>query len=179
MTMDAETPTVPASPYGIKPTRWIRPVVLALLLVAFDEQGVIAFLLGVFLVLVYLPRSLWARKYAACRRERLQRLAIYLAAIAAVIGLRIVNTGIGKQRADAVVAAVERFHAREGKYPERLDQLVPDFLPEVPAKAKLTLMDSGFRYRASAQSHSLSYVIMPPFGRREYQFETRSWSDLD
>lgn len=165
--------------YGTQPTRWVRPVVLSLLLVALDEQGIIAFLIGVCLLLFYLPRSLWAKKYAACRRDRLLRLAIYMTAIALVFALRIINSDIAKQRAAQVITAVESYKAKNGAYPERLQQLVPEFLPGIPAKAKPTLMDTGFHYRASAQRHVLSYVAMPPFGRLEYSFESRDWSFID
>ena len=167
------------SPYGDKPVRWIKPVLLSVLLVAFDEQGVIAFLLGVFLVLVYLPRSLLAKKYSACRKERLYRFGIYVMAVAMVFGLRVINAEIAKQRAGAVIAAVETYQERNGKFPDRLDQLVPGFVSEIPSKAKITFMDTGFRYQATDGDHSLTYVSFPPFGRRVYQFEKKEWSDLD
>lgn len=168
-----------ATPYGTRPTRWVRPVLLGLVLVVFDEQGFIAFLFAAFLILGYLPRSLIAKKYSSCRKERLIRLAIYLSAVAMVLGLRIFNTSLAKGRAEQIITAAENYKVANGKYPDRLDQLVPQFIPEVPAKAKLTLLDNGFRYLVQPDSHTLMYVVMPPFGRRTYQFETRQWGDLD
>lgn len=177
------TPAVPenesaVSPYGTKWTRWIRPIALSLLLILLDELGVFAFLIGAFLILDYLPRSLLARKYAACRKDRLIRFAIYLAAVAVVFSLIPINKHIAKERAERIIAAVEDYKATNGKYPDRLDQLAPQFIAEIPAKARITFTDSGFRYLAG-ESHTLMYVAVPPFGRVTYDFETKSWGFID
>lgn len=177
------TPAVPenesaASPYGTRWNRWIRPIVLSLLLILLDELGVFAFLIGAFLILVYLPRSLLARKYAACRKERLIRFAIYLSAIGVVLSLVTINKHIAKERAERIIVAVENYKAANGKYPDRLGQLVPQFIAEVPAKARVTFTDSGFRYLAG-ESPTLMYVSLPPFGRTTYNFETKSWDFID
>jgi len=177
--MEPSSDGAAASPYGSKWTRWVRPVVLALLLVAFDEQGVVAFLAGCFLALVYLPRSLFSKKFAACRRERLSRLGIYAAAVIAVFGLRVVTCRVARERADRIVAAVDAYKAARGSYPDRLDQLVPEFIPEIPAKARLTPMDRGFSYLSGPSGHVLWYVETPPFGRPTYTFERGKWGTID
>ena len=166
-------------PYGTRPTRWLRPILLSLLLVALDEQGLVAMLLAVFLILLYLPRTLFSAKYQKCRRERLIRLMIYLMSIFMVIALHYYNASLANKRAEQIIYAVEAFEVSNGKYPEILTDLVPTFIAEIPAKAKLTLLDRGFRYMKSSDSHSLMYVVMPPFGRRIYHFESRQWSYLD
>jgi hypothetical protein len=168
-----------ATPYGTRPTRWLRPILLSLLLVALDEQGLVAMLLAALLILIHLPRTLVAAKYRECRQERLIRWAIYLTAIFMVFALRYYNVSLAKERADQIIVAVEAFVVHHGKYPDKLTELVPQFIPEIPAKAKWTLLDSGFRYMNALDSPSLMYVVMPPFGRRVYHFETRQWSDLD
>jgi len=167
-----------ASPYGTRWTRWIRPIGLSLLLLILDALGVYAFLIGAFLILVYLPRSLLAKKFASCRKERLIRFAIYLAAVGLVLSLIPVNRQVAEERAERVIAAVENYKAANGKYPDCLDQLAPQFIAEIPAKARVALTDSGFRYFAGS-SHTLMYVAMPPFGRRTYNFETKSWGFMD
>jgi hypothetical protein len=166
-------------PYGTRPTRWLRPILLSLLLVVLDEQGLMAMLLMLFLLLFHLPITLFAAKYQKCRKERLIRWAIYLTSIFMVFALRYYNVSLAHKRADQIIVAVEAFELSNGKYPEKLTELVPQFIAEIPTKAKLTLLDSGFRYMVSPNSHSLMYVVMPPFGRRIYHFETRQWSDLD
>lgn len=166
------------SPYGTGWTRWIRPVGLSLILIFLDALGVYAFLVGVFLILVYLPRSLLARKYAACRKERLIRFAVYLAAVGVVLSLIPINKQIAEDRAERIIAAVENYRATNGKYPDRLDQLTPRFIAEIPTKARVAFTDSGFRYLAGS-SHTLMYVVMPPFGRKTYNFETKAWGFMD
>lgn len=166
------------SPYGTRWTRWIRPIGLSLLLIAFDELGVFAFLIGAFLILVYLPRSFLAKKYAACRKERLIRFAVYLAAVGAVLSLIPINKHIAEERAERIIAAVENYKTANGKYPDHLNQLAPQFIAEIPTKARVTFGDTGFRYYAGS-SHTLIYVVMPPFGRRTYNFETKSWGFID
>jgi hypothetical protein len=177
------TPAAPenesaVSPYGAGWTRWIRPIVLSFLLILFDELGVFAFLIGAFLILVYLPRSLLAKKYAACRKERLIRLAVYLTAVGVVLSLIQINKSIAKERAERIIAAVENYKAANGKYPNRLNELAPKFIAEIPDKARVTFTDSGFRYLVG-ERHTLMYVSMPPFGRTTYNFETKSWGFID
>lgn len=168
------------APYGTAWTRWIRPIGLTLLLVFLDALGVYAFLIGIFLVAVYLPRSLLAKKYAACRKERLIRFAVYLAAVTVVLGLIPINRRVAGDRAERIIAAVEDYKAANGKYPDRLDQIAPQFMAEIPTKARVAFTDTGFRYFAGSQeSHTLMYVAMPPFGRKIYNFETRSWGFVD
>jgi hypothetical protein len=158
--------------------RWLQPLILSVLLVVLDEQGIVAFLVGLYLLFVYLPKSMGvpSRDY---RRERLTRFAIYLCAVLMVFGLRIYNTALAKERAASVIAAVEKFKTDTGTYPDRLEQLVPGFLPRIPDKAKLTLMDSGFKSVASTGRHTLSYVTLPPFSRRVYDFESGQWHRSD
>ena len=43
---------------------------------------------------------------------------------------------IASERAATLIAAVEQFYAKHGRYPERLDEIVPGFIAEIP-RAKL------------------------------------------
>lgn len=61
---------------------------------------------------------------------------------------------------------------------DRLEDLVPEFLPKVPL-AKYTVSQNEFQYFSSEGSHHLSYMAIPPFGRRIYEFETGKWRFLD
>lgn len=176
-----------ASPYGTKWTRWIKPIILSLLLIFFDELGVYAFLIGIFLILVYLPRSLRAKKYASCRRERLIRFSVYLTAVGVVLTLIPINRQVSKGRAELIIVAVESYKAANGKYPDSLDRLVPQFIAEIPTQARISFFDRGFRYFVRSydegselkESHTLMYVTMPPFGRATYNFERKSWGFID
>jgi hypothetical protein len=60
---------------------------------------------------------------------------------------------------------------------------VPTRLPATP-RAKYTLIWGEFTYLTTSSGagrghHTLSYVAMPPFGRRLYPLETERWSFSD
>ena len=158
--------------------RWAQPVLISLLLVAFEEQGVLSFLIGFFLLFVYLPKS-FGERFKNCRRDRLIRFAIYMSAVLAVFGLRVFNTSLAKERAAQIIAAVEAYKGKYGAYPDQLTQLSPEFLAKIPEKAKMTFMDNGFKYSARSSYHSLSYVSFPPYDRRVYYFEESKWARID
>ena len=95
------------------------------------------------MIVIVLPRA-FLPKFRATRRERLRNIGIYLLAVATVVGLNRLNNFIAARRADDVIAAVKAFHAQNGRYPESLDALVPEFLTAVP-RAKYTLTYGQFR----------------------------------
>ena len=72
------------------------------------------------------------------------------------------------------------FHLKYRRYPLRLDELVPEFLPSVPA-AKYTLGGDHFFYfnPPSGLEPMLYDEALPPFGRRFYHMETGRWGYLD
>jgi hypothetical protein len=88
------------------------------------------------------------------------------------------DNSIVRERAEKLVVAVEQFYARQGRYPERLEEVVPEFIPAIP-RAKYVVMGDRFRYLVSGSRHSLTYIVMPPFGRRIYTFEDHKWTTLD
>jgi hypothetical protein len=85
---------------------------------------------------------------------------------------------MARDRAESLIVAVERFQAQHGRYPERLEEMVPELVAEIP-RAKYVVIADRFRYFKSGSRHSLMYVEMPPFGRRIYTFEDRKWTTLD
>jgi len=164
--------------YGTNPFRWLKPLFFSLILVLLDEQGIVAACIGLILVTVYLPLS-FKQRFQQCRRERLIRFAIYLAAVLLVFGLRVYNTALAKERAATIISAVEAYKRQNGVYPEKLEQIVPGFMSKIPEKAKMTMSDTGFRYVSRDGSHSLSYTSLPPFGRKIYSFEAAKWEGMD
>ncbi len=91
------------------------------------------------------------------------------------------NAGIAATRAQALISACKAYRAQRGEFPDRLEDLVPGFIPAVP-RANYTLW-GAFRYWNGSQTkepdHVLTYVVFPPFGRRLYHFEEDRWSSLD
>lgn len=88
------------------------------------------------------------------------------------------NNRVAQARAETLIAAVKTFHVKNQRYPGSLEELVPDFIDQVPL-AKYTLGSNKFQYTTSDSSTSLFYVQFPPFGRRTYSFTGNAWGYLD
>ena len=78
--------------------------------------------------------------------------------------------------AQQIIAACEAYKRQTGTLPDRLEQLVPLFLPKVPL-ARYSVMYNHYMYLSKPAL--LTYVVFPPFGRRVYDFETTQWNYLD
>lgn len=88
--------------------------------------------------------------------------------------------GVAETNAEEVVAACESYRADNGRFPRRLDQLVPRYLSSVPV-AKYCLGPGRFVYSSSDNTGitKLFWYVAPPRLRKVYDFETRSWSHLE
>lgn len=134
-------------------------------------------------VLIYVlawgvPRAFFAKRWRSNRNKRLANLALYaLTAVLAFAGNNF-NNQLAERRTEQVIAAVDAFHGKLGKYPRSLDELVPQFLPEVP-KAKVGFGITNFYYLERESSATLMYVVFPPFGRRTYDFGTKEFGYMD
>lgn len=153
-------------------------VILAALDAFFFGQGVFSLALCLAGFLYYVPRAIGAHPDPALFRLRVIKAVVVTGAGAASIAAIVTFNAIAEERAREVIAAVESFKGRFGRYPEKLDELVPIFLPEVPA-AKPAGMMREFAYRNFDGEHTLMYTVVPPFGRKFYSFERQRWSALD
>lgn len=169
----------PASP--AKLSVW-RAVLLGALLVAVDafflNQGVLALLVGLWTLLVGLPRTFLAKKYVPVRTQRLRNIAVYLLAVILVFVFNVANNRLARSRAETLVSAVKAFHDKNQRYPKSLEELVPDQIKRVPL-AKYTFIFNRFSYYTSDRGTNLLYVNFPPFGRRTYSFTRNAWGYLD
>ena len=165
----------------VQATSLTRAVILSLLLVLIDalwlNQGGLAFLVGAFVLLVGLPRSL-LRKFAPTRLQHLRNLGIYLSAVVLVFGLNHLNNQISQNRADILVSAVKNFYSENQHYPQSLNDLVPKYVEQIPS-AKYTLMFNEFRYVNSERGVYLEYTELPPFGRPHFSFYEDQWLYMD
>jgi hypothetical protein len=151
-------------------------------------QGVLTALVAAGAVVVSAPLALVAktkhREEAFLRH--LRRAIVYPATAAAVIGFVALGNLHARHTADGVIAACDAYRTAHGRYPTKLDDLVPELLPSVP-RAKPTLMFGSFFYvdgssvtgEDGKQRPSLMYVQIPPFGRPVYLFDEKRWSYLD
>jgi hypothetical protein len=131
----------------------------------------------VYVMLWGLPRVYLAQPWRIHRSGQLINLGIYAAVAVLAMAANVGNNLLADHRANQVIAAVEAFKAKQGHYPKTLDELVPAQLSEVP-QAKIGFMLTRFYYSAEPKP-SLFYVVFPPFGRKTYNFETRSFGFRD
>ncbi|WP_165227074.1 hypothetical protein [Aquisphaera insulae] len=99
---------------------------------------------------------------------------------ALTLGLVWINTDVQLKIAEAnarrIVAACEAYHAAHGRFPEKLDELVPNYMNSVPV-AKYCL-GPGSRFQYYSKQPLLWWEVFG-FLRRIYDFNTRRWSYLD
>lgn len=157
---------------------WAFAALLVLATFALDPTLVI--FLGGIAVLYHLVRTLLAlrpsshTRFGACVRP----LAVYGVVFAFSSGIYGANADMVRDSADDIIAALDRHRATHGRYPERLSDLVPAQLPEVPSAAPLLVVDRWFRYRRFAPGFELSYVS-GFLVDRVYDSRTGAWSVRD
>jgi hypothetical protein len=156
--------------------------VLFLADLGFAGQGLLSLLVACVGLGLLASGALWAvvRGGAApLVRSRVLRAGMYLLLGVATVAAMQFHSATARNHAAQVIDACRAYQARHGMLPDRLEELVPEFLPAVP-RAKYTLQWGEFTYWTSEKkSHTLMYVALPPFGRRVYHFEEARWSQLD
>jgi len=140
------------------------------------------------------------RKLGTVPRNRFIITGIYFLLGVLIIVTFVYNNKISRQRAEDLIAACESYKQVHGKYPDKLKELVPEFVNEIPL-ARYSLGFNKFRYYSykprkpdAALSkllckpdkgippegrHVLEYTDITPFGRPFYMFEEKRWSYLD
>ena len=143
-------------------------------------QGAIAMVLFAVALLYLLPRAILAYRSLPLLRLRLGK-ALITAAIAAVpFGIIRFNAYLAHDRAEQLIAAAEQFRSRNARYPDTLQQMVPDYIAAIPRPKYVLVSDGvGFDYSAAAGSHTLTYTALPPYGRMVYSFERQQWRFVD
>jgi hypothetical protein len=166
------------------PARMTRTALILGLLFLFDlgfaGQGIFSLLVAVVGLTILMVGCMWSliRGQRALAGSRAARAALYLLVGAAAFGTVRFHAHTARVNAARVIEACRSYERTHGKLPERLQDLVPAFLPAVP-RAKYTLMFGEFTYLSSATGHTLVYVALAPSGRRLYHFEEDRWSQLD
>lgn len=152
---------------------------LASLLFLFD-----AFILNQFLVTMlticigiplFLVKLFRRRKDRERRRTLLAKAAIYSCMVALIIAAFLAENMVAERRAKRIIAACEQFLAHTGSYPEKLSQLVPDYLGSIPDAKPLVMIANTFQYDVRSGNHALMYTIVPPYSGRCYQLEQKKW----
>ena len=95
------------------------------------------------------------------------KAVIYLMALISIIGIFKLNAYLGKEHAETVII-----------YPDNLNQLVPNYMNRIP-KCAYRIMDNEFRYYANPDDVYLMWTVIPPWGRKQYDFKTAEWRYFD
>ena len=178
---DAATPTARA-PYFRGALSLVLARVIPIVLVdgLCMQQGlisVVALVIALGQLLLTLAATRRREHEARSRVVRWTSIAAgALVSLAVIVG----NNRLAERRARLIVAAVERYDADHHALPGSLEELVPTYLPNVP-RAKLSFVAATFDYwrHADESSATLMWVVMPPFGRRTYNFTEHRWGAVD
>jgi len=144
------------------------------------SQGAIVLILFAIALFYLLPRAIFA--YASPPLLRLRLGKALVTALIAVAGFGAIrfNAYLAHSRAEQLIAAVEQFRSRNARYPEGLEQIVPEYIAAIPRPKYVLVSDGvGFDYGASAAGHTLRYTALPPHGIAIYYFEQRRWGYRD
>ncbi len=111
------------------------------------------------------------------------KIALFRIAVpVATLGLVLANSDyqyrMAESNAARVVTACEEYHAATGKFPQTLDDLVPQYMQFIP-HAKNCMMFGEFWYLNSDGKPLLIWYAFPGRGRKIYNFEDREWNYLD
>ena len=182
----AALPEAQAAP-AAKPIR--RPLIISVVLAAVAAGSAWVFdvwLLAFLITSLCMVAVLWnmvCLLYYAVRWNRrglkltVLRLVLWVAAMFAAIAAHNQFTEASRARAESLVSVLRTYHAREGRYPDTLEALVPRDLPAVP-----TLARGGgsqkFRYRKQDAAYTLSYVS-GWMTMTTYDSATGKWETVD
>jgi hypothetical protein len=158
---------------------WLAAAILVLLDGLWLGQGGLSALVLLWQIVVGVPRFLLSRD-PGLKAFRLRRMMIYIFTATATVAFVFLDIHIAARRAQTVVQALQTYHAQHGRYPERLKDLVPETLPELP-RARLALSANSYYFRTDKEGRlpRFGYTVVAPFGRMMYDFETLLWNALD
>lgn len=159
-----------------------KPLIIAICLFLIDalflNQGIIAAIALLVVVFWLIPKAifLWLKKQSV--KPQLYKCLIYFLMALFILGANYLNNQLAASRANQIIAAAEKFNAVNHRYPKKLIELAPEYIEEIPT-AKYTMFANGFFYSNRGDHAFIGYVVMPPFGRRIYDFKSKKWGHID
>lgn len=96
---------------------------------------------------------------------------IFLAAGIFAYSFTAINDMTAKSAAAEVIKAADNYKAKNGAYPQKLEELSPEFISAIP-RAKHTVLWNNF-YLIDGK---LVYINTPPFNLRQYDLAERKWT---
>lgn len=106
---------------------------------------------------------------------RLLRIGVYTVTFVAVLVHASLEQRAARARADEIVKACHAYETDHGQLPEDLSQIVPAYLPSLPATLGL-IAGKPYFYVPPKDGSPASFVYRPElFTSRKYNFDTREW----
>lgn len=172
------------TPAPVKPPGVVRPIAWGAALIAFDvfvggATALLSILTLLFLSTFGLGWALASWRNRALMLGRLRAIAITSVMAAAAIAWGLYDGVQAERRVLATAGAVKAFAARHGRYPERLEELVPAFLPEAPHAHRFGMARTLYYRPVGDKGPWLMYISAPPFGSRSLEVETGNWQFVD
>ena len=143
-------------------------------------------ILSVLVLLVSLPCFFIAALVCLFRRCRtaafkvMTSVGVLFLGIVAVGITNHVRNNLTESRAVKLGEACLAYHAKYQRYPEHLEDMVPEFVASVPSARTGILGKETFYYAPhETREPFLYYECLPPFGQCYYYVESRCWRFLD
>jgi hypothetical protein len=170
----------PGEESALKPAasfRWklVRgSLISAVILLFMDGLLYGSFLLSVFAIPIWLLIAVirgifWRKNW----RAAIARILIPICTAILVLANAWVQEKLAEAKADRIIAACYRYQADNGKLPDKLGDLVSKYMFWIPP-AKYCLFGE-FLYDGRQKSHSLIFIVIPPFYTGDYSFEDGKW----
>ena len=128
------------------------------------------------LILWILPSILFAWRKPDLRRHRALVALVTAGAVAADMAAYAAYEAIAEKRVTEVADALAQYKSRHGTYPKTLQNLVPDYLPAIPAAKSGLVVLNDIWYRHNESGPTVAYTSFPPLGSRVLNVETRAWT---
>jgi hypothetical protein len=119
-------------------------------------------------------------KYRRLSLRVMACVGFFFLGVVAVVGTLHIRKTLVERKAVKLGNACLAYHAKYDRYPERLDDLVPEYISSVPAANYGILGKDKFFYSAhDGPQPFIYYRCLPLFGNCYYYVECRCWDFLD
>ena len=176
----------PAKVFAKPPRYLIAAVFIALGFYALDARVLFLPVISLAVLPLILPCFLLATILSLFRRLRprafkaMRFLAVLFLGAVATVGAVHFRRRLTQCRAVKLGQACQAYRAKYHHYPERLDDLVPEFVAFVPRATTGISGEDGFVYSShDGPEPFIYYNCLPPFGNCYYYVESHCWTFLD
>lgn len=106
------------------------------------------------------------------------KAVVFAIVFIAMITVSTVKLLMIKSSADHLITCCESYKQKYGKYPEKLTDIVPEFIDRIPPARYTNFGTNGFNYFPLEGRHILGFNSVV-FLKTDYNFETKTWRSWD